>query len=206
MVPPRTKALSVVKIYMDIEKELLKRLKEKSGLALNQSSHFDTLAQAIFDSTGEGLGANTLKRLFGFNIKKVVPRRSTLDILARYLSFTDFDNLLLELGEEADISAFSPVESVDIGALADGATVTISYDPNRTLTLKYLGNFRFKVEAAVGSKNLREGDELTVSQIAAGHRFVVSHVYRDGVDLGPYEAAKSKGINKIEVTCPDFPL
>ena len=191
---------------MDIEKELLKRLKEKSGVDLNQSSHFDILAQAIFDSTGESLGANTLKRLFGFNIKRVVPRRSTLDILARYLDFTDFDNLLLELGEEADISAFSPVESVDIGGLADGATVKITYDPNRTLTLKYLGNFRFSVEAAVGSKNLKGGDELTVSQIAAGHRFVASHVYRDGKDLGAYEAAKSKGIKDIGVRNPSFPL
>lgn len=190
---------------MDIEKELLKRLREKSGVSLTQSSHFDVLAQSIFDSTGESLGTNTLKRLVGFNIKKVVPRRSTLDILARYLDFTDFDSLLLELGEEADISAFSPVESVNIGALADGTTVKITYDPNRTLTLKYLGNFRFSVEAAAGSKNLKEGDELAVSQIIPGHRFVASHVYRDGKDLGAYEAAKSNGIKDIGVRDPSFP-
>ena len=194
-----------ITIYMDVEKELLKLLKEKSGLAFNQSSHFDVLAQAIFDTTGESLGANTLKRLFGFNIKKVVPRRSTLDILARYLLFSDFDNLLLDLGEEADISCFSPVESVNISGLANRASVKISYDPNRTLTLKYLGNFRFRVEEAIGSKNLKEADEVTVSQIAKGHRFVASHVYRDGVDLGAYEAAKSKGVREIEVSDPSFP-
>ena len=191
---------------MDIENELLKRLQEKSGLALNQSSHFDVLAQAIFDSTGEGLGANTLKRLCGFNIKKVVPRRSTLDILARYLDFADFDNLLLELGEEADISAFSPVKSIDIDSLAEEATIKITYDPNRTLILKYLGNFRFRIEEAVGSRNLKEGDELIVSQIAAGHRFVASHVYRNGQDLGSYEAAKSRGVGEIEVSAPSSPL
>lgn len=203
MVPLR--ANTFLSIYMDVDKELMKRLQEKSGLAFNQSSHFDVLAQAIFDSTGESLGANTLKRLFGFNIKKVVPRRSTLDILARYLHFTDFDNLLLDLGEEADISCFSPVETVDINGLAAGASVKISYDPNRTLTLKYLGNFRFRVEDAIGSKNLKEGDVLTVSQIAKGHRFVASHVYRDGEDLGAYEAAKSKGVRELEVSDPSFP-
>ena len=192
-------------IGMDIEKELHKRLKEKSGMALNQSSHFSVLVQAISDTTGEKLAPNTVKRIFGFNIKKVVPRRATLDILARYLGFTDFDNLLLELGEEADISAFSPVETVDVGGLADGATVKITYDPNRTLTLKYLGNFRFSVEEAVGSKNLKEGDVLIVSQIAQAHRFVASHVYRDGEDLGAYEAAKSRGISQIEVSAPSFP-
>lgn len=191
---------------MEVEKELLKRLQEKSGVALNQSSHFDVLAQAIFDSTGEGLGTNTLKRLFGFNIKKVVPRRSTLDILARYLDFTDFDNLLLDLGEEADISSFSPVESMDIARLADGANVKITYEPNRILSLKYLGNFQFRVEGTVGSKNLMEGDELSISQIAVGHRFVASHVYREGRDLGAYEAAKSKGIREIEVSDPSSPL
>lgn len=191
---------------MNIENELLKRLRDKSGIALNQSSHFEVLSQAIFDSTGESLGANTLKRLFGFNIKRVVPRRSTLDILARYLNFADFDNLLLELGEEADISSFSPVEKVDIDNLADGTNLKITYEPNRTLTLKYLGNFRFRVEEAVGSRNLMEGDEMEVTQIAVGHRFVASHVYRDGKDLGTYEAAKSKGINDIEVSDPSFPL
>lgn len=191
---------------MDVEKELLKRLQEKSGLAFNQSSHFDVLAQAIFDSTGESLGTNTLKRLFGFKIEKVVPRRSTLDILARYLHFTDFDSLLLDLGEEADISSFSPVEGVDIGGLADGTTVKITYDPNRALTLKYLGNFQFRVEDVLGSKNLKKGDEVTVSQIAKGHRFVASHVFRQGIDLGAYEAAKSKGIRELEVSDPSFPL
>lgn len=190
---------------MDVEKELLKLLQEKSGVALNQSAHFDVLAQAIFDATGDSLGTNTLKRLFGFNIKKVAPRRSTLDILARYLDFTDFDTLLLDLGEQADISSFSPVECVDIGGLAHGATVKITYDPNRTLTLKYLGDFRFSIEEAGGSMNLRKGDEVTVSQIAKGHRFVASHVYRDGKDLGAYEAAKSKGVREIVVSDPSFP-
>ena len=191
---------------MDIEKELLKRLQEKSGVLLNRSSNFEVLAQAILDSTGDRLGTNTLKRLFGFNIRKVMPRRSTLDILARYLAFSDFDNLLLELGEESDISSFSPVESVDIGRLVVGAKVKITYDPNRSLTLNYLGNFRFRVEEAGESKNLKEGDELIVSQIASGHRFVASNTYRNGRDIGAYEAAKSKGIREIEVTDPSFPV
>lgn len=191
---------------MEIERELLKRLQEKSGLALNQSSHFEVLAQAIFDLTGDRLGVNTIKRLFGFNIKKVVPRRSTLDILARYLDFTDFDTLLLELGEESDISAFSPVESVESNRLSYGAHVKITYDPNRILKLKYLGNFKFCVEEAIGSKNLKEGDELIIAQIAAGHRFVASHVYRGGQDLGAYEAARSQGVREIEVNDSSWPL
>lgn len=191
---------------MEIERELLKRLQEKSGLALNQSSHFEVLAQAIFDLTGDRLGVNTIKRLFGFNIKKVVSRRSTLDILARYLDFTDFDTLLLELGEESDISAFSPVESVESSRLPYGAHVKITYDPNRILKLKYLGNFKFCVEEAIGSKNLKEGDELIIAQIAVGHRLVASHVYRGGLDMGAYEAARSQGVKEIEVNDSSLPL
>lgn len=191
---------------MDAEKELLKRMQEKSGLALNQSSHFEVLAQAIYDSTGESLGVNTLKRLFGFNIKKVMPRRSTLDILARYLDFTDFDTLLLEFGEGSDISAFSPVESVESNRLSYGAMVKIMYHPNRTLKLKYLGNFKFCVEEAIGSKNLKEGDELIIAQIAAGHRLLASHVYRGGLDMGAYEAARSQGVREIEVNDSSLPL
>ncbi|MDE6049641.1 MAG: hypothetical protein K2M52_01030 [Paramuribaculum sp.] len=63
--------------------EILCRLCREVGMDMTHSTDFEVLSQAICDSTGEKLGVNTLKRLFGFKTDKVVPRLSTMNIIAR---------------------------------------------------------------------------------------------------------------------------
>lgn len=181
------------------DNEILKRIRAEVGLDMTSSAHFDALAQHIKDKTNESLGVNTLKRLFGFKTEKVSPRLSTMDIIARYLDFTDYQTLVKELGEDADISVFTPIEGIEVQNLEKGAQVRIAYDPNRVFEMTYLGDFKFLVNLAEGSKNILKGDILTITQLALGHRFVASHVVRDNLDLGAYESAKFKGLKSIEI-------
>lgn len=184
---------------MSNKNEILKRLKEKVGLDMTRSADFDVLSQAIKDDTNENLGINTLKRLFGFKTDKVVPRLSTMDIIAQYLGSDDYESLLKELGEDADISLFTPIDCIDVQDLEKGTQVRVSYAPNRVFFLTYIGDFRFIVNEVEGSRNIHKGDLLTITQLAVGHRFVVAHVVRDGVDLGAYESAKYKGLKSVEI-------
>ena len=179
--------------------EILRRMREKAGLQMNRSADFDVLSQAIADETGERLGVNTLKRLFGFRMAAVVPRLSTMDIVARYLGSRDYDSLKKQLGYDADISMFGSVDCIDVHDLENGAQVRVSYDPGRVFLLTYLGDFRFIVNEAEGSVNIRRGDILTITQLAAGHRLIVGAVCRDGVDLGAYEAARYRGIRAVDL-------
>ncbi|MDE5745357.1 MAG: hypothetical protein K2H84_06840 [Paramuribaculum sp.] len=179
--------------------EILCRLCREVGLDMTHSADFEVLSQAICDSTGEKLGVNTLKRLFGFKTDKVVPRLSTMNIIARYLGYTDYESLIKDLGEDADISLFTPIECLEVQNLEAGARLRISYEPNRELMLTYLGDFQFVVDMVKGSHNICKGDLLTISQLAVGHRFVVAHVIRNGEDLGAYESAKFKGLETVEV-------
>ena len=71
------------------------------GLDMSRSVDYDVLSQAIRDRTKDNLGVNTLKRLFGFKTDKVVPRLSTMDIIAQYLGYKDYETLIKELGEDA---------------------------------------------------------------------------------------------------------
>ena len=181
------------------ENEILKRLREKVGLGMTRSADFDVLSQAIRDRTNENLGVNTLKRLFGFKTDKVVPRLSTMDIIAQYLGSNDYESLIKELGEDADISIFTPIDCLEIQDLERGTQVRMSYDPNRVLFLTYIGDFKFIVNEVDGSKNILKGDLLIITQLAVGHRFVAAHVIRDGVDLGAYESAKFRGLKSVEI-------
>lgn len=181
------------------ENEILRRLRQKVGLEMSRSADFDILSQAIKDGTNENLGINTLKRLFGFKTEKVVPRLSTMDIIAQYLGCDDYESLVKDLGEEADISMFTPIDCIEVQDLERGTQVRISYSPNRVFFLTYLGDFKFIVNEVEGSRNIHKGDLLSITQLAVGHRFVVAHVVRDGIDLGAYESAKHKGLKSVEI-------
>lgn len=184
---------------MGNENEILKRIREAVGVDMSKSSDFDILSQAIKDKTNESLGVNTLKRLFGYKTDKIVPRLSTMDIIAQYLGHTNYEALIKELGDDADISLFTPIDCIEPDKLERGTQVRIAYDPNRVFFLTYLGDCRFIVNEVEGSRNILKGDILTITQLAVGHRLVVAHVKRDGIDLGGYESAKYKGLKSVEV-------
>ncbi len=169
------------------------------GLDMSRSADYDVLSQAIRDRTKENLGVNTLKRLFRFKTDKVVPRLSTMDIIAQYLGYEDYETQIKELGEDADISVFTPVNCLDVQRLEKGSQIRLVYDPNRVFFLTYIGEFNFIVNEVSGSRNIHKGDILTITKLSVDHRFVVSHVNRDGVDLGGYESAKYKGLKSVEI-------
>lgn len=181
------------------ENEILRRVRETVGLEMTRSGDFEVLSQAIRDKTDENLGVNTLKRLFGFKTEKVVPRLSTMDIISQYLGYDDYESLLKVLGDDADISLFTPIDCLEVQTLEKGTQIRVSYDPNRVFFLTYLGDCRFIVNEVEGSRNILKGDVLTITQLAVGHRFVVSCVMRDGVDFGAYESAKYRGLRSVEL-------
>ena len=184
---------------MGNENEILKRIRLKVGLEMTRSSDFEVLSQSIKDITRENLGVNTLKRLFGYKTDNVVPRHSTMDIIAQYLGFNNYESLLKELGEDADISLFTPIDCLELRELQKGTRLRVTYDPNRVFFLTYIGNCNFIVDEIAGSRNILKGDILTIFQMAVGHRFVASGVNRAGVNLGAYESAKFKGVKTVDI-------
>lgn len=166
---------------------------------MRSSADFEVLVQSIKDTTNDYLGVNTLKRIFGYNAERVVPRISTMDVIAKYIGYSSYHSLIKDLGEDADISLFTSTDCLEVQTLERGVQVRIVYDPNRELILSYLGDFNFVVSKVRGSRNIIEGDRLTITQLAVGHRFVTSHVVRNGEDLGAYESAKLHGLERIEI-------
>lgn len=87
------------------------------------------------------------------------------------------------------------LESAD---LESGMCLHVKYDPDRDLTLTYLGDDRFIVNEAINSK-LRRGDEILVEMLAIDQEIVASDVFRNGVNLGEYRAAKYGGLRLLEI-------
>lgn len=153
---------------------------------------------AIKEATGQTLGTTTLKRMFGFVSGPANPRPSSLDIIARYLGYPDYNLLAKDVGEDTDISDFRAVESIDSADLEAGEQIQLTYHPNRVLVLTYIGENRYVVNESRGSKLLK-GDKLMIAGFYVGFELLISDVERSGRHLGSYQAAKLGGLTGVEI-------
>ena len=133
-----------------------------------------------------------MKRLLGFIADERSPRTSTLDVIARYLGYTDWDELRL-LDENSSNSSFDDRDEYLACNLEQGQQLVISYPPNRSLTIEHLDGNRFRVLESENSK-LLPGDMLTLTHIVRGYPLLVAEVIRGGQNLGAFTAGKAQGI------------
>ena len=92
----------------------------------------------------------TLKRLFGYD--RTDPesnvRRYTVDILSQYLGLSDWETFLKSLARPS--SRDFQGERICAERLKVGDEISIKWAPDRTSTLRYLGNRQFEI---IDSKN-----------------------------------------------------
>lgn len=180
-------------LKMKLSPYITELLREKSGVEIRLSRDCELLALDVESVTGEHIGVNTMKRLLGFIADERRPRTSTLDIVARYLGYANWDALRL-MDENSSNSAFDDRDEYLACYLEKGQQVHISYPPIRTLTIENQGDNHFLVLESENSK-LQKGDLLTLTHIVRGYPLLVAEVMRDGRSLGAFTAGKAQGID-----------
>ena len=176
---------------------VIQLLKQKCGNELRQPSDCEILSLDIEGRTGVHIGATTLKRLIGFAQDERMPHASTLDVIARYLGFAHWEELtkIEDRGNSDFNSSDDEVRSADLQA---GMLVEITYLPDRVVTLKYLGNNRYRVEQSLNSK-LQTGDEVEILNFVLHHPLLVVQVWRNGESLGQFTAGRVSGLSSIRI-------
>lgn len=167
-------------------------LKQKSGHDIRLSADCEYLALDIESVTGDHIGVNTIKRLLGFIDDEREPRISTLDIIARYLGFSSWDELRI-YDDKSNSSFDSTSDEIRVQELTIGQQIQISYLPDRHLIIEYQGNNTFLILSSKNSK-LQDDDQITMTHIVSGYPLLVSEVIRNGQSLGSFTAGKAQGI------------
>lgn len=171
------------------------------GQPLTYPADCHRLALSIRDSLNETIGVTTLKRILGFVSDVKEPRLSTLDILAKYCGFGDYEEMKRAVAGAGD-SDFENEPDIEVASLSPGSVVRFEYLPDRKVKLRYLGDSEFEVvESESGS--LQKGDIITVSSFINDAPLIVSKVMRDGSDLGRYTAGKVSGISNLYLEEPE---
>lgn len=185
---------------MILPKEIVEALRQKSGLQLHLPGDCKSLIDAIYAETNEMLGLSTVKRLLGIFADARSPRQSTLNIIARYLGYTNWTTLLQDkCGSDSDFD--SSLQHFDVSTLALGTRLRICYHPGRVLEICHVEKFIFEVINYNGSK-LHTGDRLLIFEIVCNYPLFIKKVVRDGESLGTYVAGRRNGVQEVSIYPP----
>lgn len=178
---------------------LLSMVEQKYGRKVSTTTDFESLSVVIEHETNDYISSSTLKRMWGYVSLNPTPRRSTLDILARFVGKRDFSTFCEDLKQRPDFeSSFFTTKHISVADLNEGSSVTIGWAPNRLVIMKYLGNFSFEVISSKNSK-LEAGDRFELSNLMMGYPLYISRILRSGAYTPSYVAGRLEGLNLIEV-------
>ena len=149
---------------------------------------------ALSEEMEEMVSPSTIKRLWGYVGMHVIPRTSTLDELAKYAGYDSYRAFCDSL-RESDFrsSEFFQADRIDSAQLIPGDKVSIGWQPDRFVTMEYIGDNHFKIIEADNSK-LQPGDIFEAITIMKGIPLYISGINRDGKRSDPYVAGRDGGI------------
>ncbi len=76
--------------HTTIEK-LCRAVETTVGKKMHTPKDFDTLSEIIFDKLHQNISPSTLKRIWGYLPSSITPRLSSIDLLAQFVGYDDFD-------------------------------------------------------------------------------------------------------------------
>ena len=179
-------------------KSLLDRVLQFYGRPVGSLLASEQLSDDIFIKTHYRVNADTLRRLLGLrNDGYSTVRRTTLNILAQYVGFFDFDKFLNQLRDEGEAQSelTEAIDTVNSANLRTGCRLSISWRPNRRCTLSYKGNLMWQVESVENSSTLRVGDTLFCSQFANGQMVFADRLVRGVETLGGLRLGINGGVH-----------
>lgn len=159
-------------------------IKEKSGLAFDKTKDYDSLCDIIFSATSRTIGVNTIKRLMGYIIDDRKTNEYTLNTIAIYLGFKDWEELCNSIRFDSDWN-FND-EAIYVEDLPCGCKVSVKY-LNREVTFMVVTNKNAKMLQVIDAQNssLTVGDILDVDNLRIGDFLEAKKVYR-GDTIGNY--------------------
>ena len=180
-------------------KYMLQQVEQHYGRKLTSTTDFESLSVIIEKETGDMLSSSTLKRLYGYVSMRTAPRKTTLDILARFIGKRDYESFCSDLRNDSGFkSMFFSAISIFSSELEKGGRLRIGWAPDRVVTLKYLGDDMFEVESSVNA-SLVVGDRFAQVSFMEGYPLYLARVFRGGECTPAYVAGMNGGLNLLEV-------
>lgn len=164
------------------------------GRPVRTPQDFTHLSEHIFERTRQTVSTSTLKRLFDYVSAEGSLRRSTLDIIARYVGYHDWASFCRR---DADVLIESnPLLTVSLlsDEVCEGDQLCVTWQPDRECYFRCTGLHEFVVERSRNSK-LSEGDTFRCHLFVKGEPLYLEELRMQGADPVHYVCGRVDGIN-----------
>ena len=150
------------------------------------------LSKVIAEKTNEYVSPTTLKRFWGYLHDYNSPSRFTLNVLSRFLGYSDYDHFIR--GEKSDDSSGFFVCTYTTETLTIGDRLELTWRPNRRIIIRYQGEQMFEVVKSYNAK-ITTGDTFSVSFFIEGEPVTFTKVTHKGKYPLIYTAGRQTGIH-----------
>ena len=174
--------------------QLKAKIEKTLGREMKTPRDFDFLAARIYTLTQTHISSTTLKRMWGYLEKEQnhKPQIFTLNILARTAGYKDWESFEKSSEAESD-SDFINNECLQAATLIAGDTIRLTWEPDRTVTIRYEGIDMFTVTESVNSK-LSVGDTFHVQYFINGEPLQLFCLVHEGGKPTNYICGRNGGI------------
>ena len=183
---------------------LLNTVEHKIGRKLLTSRDFDFLSKEIQHATGTQISISTLKRLWGYISTKsgYQPHLYTLNSLASFIGYKDYATFIQREQDSAS-SDFIDKPHLFSSQLMPGDIITLRWQPDRVVEIKFLGQDMFAVTRSVNSK-LDAGDTFSVGCFINDYPLIITRLLHSDMPPMSYICGKDGGI-RYELHCHEQP-
>ena len=179
--------------------QLRKDVEARLGMRPATPADFETLIAQIWLRLRENIALSTLERLWGYIEGANNTRRSTLNILSRYVGSRDWDDYIIRLKTEEHGSSNPFIaDGVHTQDLQPGQELEVTWLPNRRCVFRYLGDMRFEVVESCNSK-LSVGDTFISTFFLTGQPLYIDHLVLTGHNTVSYVAGNNGGLQSIKL-------
>lgn len=181
--------------------ECIKRdLSAKVGRPISTYSDFNYLYLQMKKKVSDPPSVSTLKRMWAYVSDSSSRSKSTLNSLARYLEYSDWEEYVESIGGN-DSGYFDNVVMM-VSEYVPGTLVELKWNPDRVLVVEYVGDNMFRVVTSKNAK-LHEKSVFHSSWFSIGLPMICTDVKLEGGSLGNYVAGYRSGLTSIKVIPPN---
>lgn len=176
---------------------LCRNIEQHFGQQLQSPADFQLLLQQIWEKQHAVLSLSTIKRLWGYVASNGTPRLSTLNTMAQFLGYADWNAYLVALEQRGGIeSALCTGEGIQTADLQAEDRIVVAWQPNRQCTFRYLGENQFVVEDSTNAK-LQQGTTFSAARFMIGQPMYLDNILlADGTHTS-YVAGKRHGLTSV---------
>ena len=179
-----------------MKKELCIDIEQALGREIRTPKDFEMLRERIYDRLHILVSATTLKRVWGYLNDGVHCRQGTMDILARFIGFQNYEEYETNASTYRQETQSSPVMSRKLNVdeeLKAGDRLRIIWQPDRECEITHLGSLTFRVDNSRNTR-IKEGDTFQCSLFIEGEPLYIDNLIQESRPPVAYVCGKKSGI------------